>query len=289
MSDKLFSAGTLLPATIEEASSLIMQGFFPVGGGTDIMVRNHAMKKTGGRVKSPLFSCRRIEETTGIHTNGNILSIGSSCTLSSIIESSLCPAILAESLLSIASPGIRNIATLAGNICNASPAADSLPVLYILDAMIETAGSSGRRSIPVKEFITAPGTTSLKDDEIVVSVSFDSSICHDDAFRWYFRKVGTRAANALSKLSIAACTLVDNGIYSNFRLAVGACAPAVVRLSEAEDEINGKALDKGSELAERVIPVYTKALNPIDDQRSTSDYRRNTALKLIANLLSEGF
>ena len=283
VNDENITAENLFPSSVEEAARLCLKGFRPVGGGTDLIVRNHAIAKTGAADFAPLFSCRDIPETRRLELSEGRLFIGSSVTLSDIISFDSCPGLLKNALLSIASPGIRNTATLAGNICNASPAADSLPALYLYNTIIETGGIGGNRYIPVSDFVTAPGKTSLLDDEIVVSVSLEPC----DA-EMYFRKIGTRAANALSKLSIAALIKKDDGRFTDFRLAVGACAPTVVRIREAEKLIIGSSFDEVRDRLDTIISLYSERLTPIDDQRSTARYRKNTAIRLIKNLLVNG-
>ena len=283
MNDKIITADSLQPTNVEEAVSLLLKGFMPVGGGSDLIVRNHALKKSGIKTERRLFTCSNIPETRRLEMDDDRLIIGSSRTLSEIITSPLCPEPLRQSLLSIASPGIRNIATLAGNICNASPAADSLPALYILNAIIETAGTGGRRYIPVVDFIQGPGSTVLFDDEILISISIKP-----EKMNHYFRKIGTRAANALSKLSVASVTETRDDVFTEFRLAVGACAPKVIRSQIAEQLVIGKTLTERARDITDIISIYDELLTPIDDQRSTARYRKNTALKLIRSIILPG-
>ena len=283
MNDKIITADSLQPTNVEEAVSLLLKGFMPVGGGSDLIVRNHAFKKSGIKTERRLFTCSNIPETRRLEMDDDRFIIGSSRTLSEIIDSSLCPEPLRQSLLSIASPGIRNIATLAGNICNASPAADSLPALYILNAIIETAGTGGRRYIPVADFIQGPGSTVLFDDEILISISIKP-----EEMDHYFRKIGTRAANALSKLSVASVTETRDDVFTEFRLAVGACAPKVIRSQIAEQLVIGKTLTERARDIMDIISIYDELLTPIDDQRSTARYRKNTALKLIRSIILPG-
>lgn len=282
------TAEYLIPDSCEKALQLLNRGYKPVAGGTDLMVRRQAVKKS--LIKHDelplIFSCGRIKGTDAIRISKDRLSIGSSVRLSDIINLSCCPEVLRESLLSIASPGIRNIATLTGNICNASPAADSLPALYVLNAEIETASLSADNSVvferfPVSGFITGPGKTAAGNSRLVTSVSFE--IPSDYSFS--FRKIGTRAANALSKLSIASIYKNGGGIITDFRLAIGACAPTVIISLEAEKLIAGLRPADIPSAIDKVLKIYGNLINPIDDQRSTAAYRKRTALNLIRELL----
>ncbi len=283
----------LNPETIEQAAELMQQGFVPVSGGTDLIVRRHALslKPVSGSGPVPgVFSCLNIEGTNSISVKDGRINIGSSMSLADIIEHQGCPELLRKALASIAAPGIRNAATLAGNICNASPAADSLPALYVLNAEITASRPGLSRRIAIEDFITGPGKNALEADELVTSISCDSDISNNAQTIDFFQKVGTRAANALSKLSVAAIYSLtsENGKQSeiaDFRLAVGACAPTVIRSKEAEKIIIA-ALNKNSGFDD-AVKIYESLLKPIDDQRSTAEYRRNTALRIIKNLLTE--
>ena len=201
--------------------------------------------------------------------------------LADIIAFPGCPSLLREALSSIAAPGIRNAATLAGNICNASPAADSLPALYLLNARISTSGGSETREIPIDDFIIGPGRTLLKPDELVTSINCEILAEGTDNPSWIFRKVGTRAANALSKLSIAAIWKNEADTVTDFRLAIGACAPTVIRSIEPEQLIIGSKTGEVEKHLAECLSVYSRLIRPINDQRSTAEYRKNTALKLI--------
>jgi len=136
-------------------------------------------------------------------------------------------------------------------------------------------------SLTQLEFITGPGRTSLKEDELVTSVSFTIP----ETTGGIFRKVGTRAANALSKLSVASIRSTDGGVFTDFRLAVGACGPVVVRLPQAESMISGSTISGVKARIDDILSLYSAALRPIDDQRSTAEYRKNTALRIIRNII----
>ena len=168
--DSVLRAEQLSPLDLKEALLLRKRNFVPIAGGSDLLIRMHSIQKSEshGLVKGvcfdPVFYTGRISGLDSIEKSCGTISFGASSTLSEIIKSELCPSILREALVSIASPGIRNAATLSGNICNASPAGDSLPVLYILDAVIETAAVDEkeniiRRNIPIADFIIGPGKT----------------------------------------------------------------------------------------------------------------------------------
>ncbi len=284
---KTMKATSLSPQTIADAIRLLNQGYRPVAGGTDLIVRRHALLKSEPKNAGTgnLFSCRQIVETNRMYQENGRLNIGSSVSLTDIIGFPGCPPLLRKALSSIGSPGIRNAATLAGNICNAGPAADSLPVLYLLNAKIHTSGGSGTRDISIEDFITGPGRTLLQPDELVLSICFKIPDEAAGEHGWIFKKVGTRAANALAKLSVAALWKNENNTITDFRLAIGACAPTVIRSFEAEQLIIGSTTRELEQHLPQYLAVYGKLIRPIDDQRSTAAYRKNTALKLIEHII----
>ncbi len=288
----------LSPKNIEDALLLLEKGFIPVAGGSDLMVRRHALLNQGSSFPSDtrnrdfpeIFYTGHIKDFDVIEKDCSLFYAGASVVLSDLIEHSDTPPPLVEALKHIASPGIRNTATLAGNICNASPAADSLPVLYILDTEIEcislinkknsNAGTTIRK-VAIDDFITGPGSTDLKAGELLRGIS----MTYDSDLQTKFIKVGTRAANALSKLSIAAAWELVDGNIEDIRIAVGACGPKVIRSEEAEDLLTGINPSEDYEKINRAVEIYSSLLKPINDQRSTALYRFNTALRLIKDII----
>jgi xanthine dehydrogenase FAD-binding subunit len=202
-------------------------------------------------------------------------------TLAEIAKSPMAHPALRDAVLHIGGPALRNVATLGGNICNASPAADTLPFLYAFGAGVRLVSASGERVVAIEDFITGPGRIDLKPSEILVTVivpAWEPSIC-------FWRKVGTREANALTKVSIAAFADVEDGRISAARIALGAVAPTVVRLRGAEELVSGVALRDLPGKAAEVRAVCAKAARPIDDQRSTAEYRARVAANLTVEFL----
>ena len=133
----------------------------------------------------------------------------------------------------MASPAIRNIATIGGNVCNASPAADTLPMLYALDASVCLQSAAGVEIVPVQDFILGPGRTKLDNNQILTEIRIPVR------YNWTctYKKLGMRRANSLSKLSFYAITLHTDDHLQDIRIAYGAIAPTVIRCQEAEREI----------------------------------------------------
>jgi xanthine dehydrogenase FAD-binding subunit len=254
----------------------------PFAGGTDLMVKH---RKGAGALPSfngPLLFLDRCPELRGIQPlpEGAGLRVGSMVTLAELADSPLVPGTLREVVLQIGGPALRSVATMGGNICNASPAADTLPFLYAWDATVALASGGGERTLSISDFITGPGRTALRNDEILDSILIPS--WSPALSSW--RKVGTRRANALTKVSLAA--FAD---FGSARLALGAVAPTVVRLTQVESLLesaleDGRAMESIRARAEEAVKA---AVRPIDDQRSTADYRRAVAVGLVLTFLEQ--
>ncbi len=318
----------LRPGTLAEALAFRKEtAALPFAGGTDVMVRERGYTGTGPRIDRPVLFLDAVGElrsiTLGDFAAGAILSIGAAATLTEIVNDERVPEPLRESCRLIAAPGLRNRATMAGNICNASPAGDSIPPLYVLDARVVLAREGEVRTVPIAEFLTGPGRTTLRDDEIMIAIQVpldgdaagDGAASADDVSAGasdegsaaaggsaasngsttsdgktprtvrYYRKVGTRRANALSKLSGAGIARIDGrGVVTDFRLALGAVGPVVVRVPAAERLVAGQ---RASEIEpEPIVAAYTPHIRPITDQRSTAEYRSHVARNLVREFIS---
>jgi len=271
----------LRPSGLREALEFRARtGARPFGGGTDLMVKYRAYGGLDPDFGPAVLFLDRVEELKVFLREGDTLRIGAGVTLAELLavpESAprAVPPVLREAAAGIAAPGLRNRATLAGNIANASPAGDSLPPLYALETRVVLESLRGNRELPLEEFITGPGKTLLEPDEILREIRIPLSGAGGG---WYYRKVGTRKANALAKLSLAAVWDRRSGM---FRMAAGAVGPRVVRFSQAEVLISGGERDPG-----RIREICTPAIVPIDDQRSTAEYRKTVCLNLITQCLS---
>jgi CO/xanthine dehydrogenase FAD-binding subunit len=240
----------------------------PLAGGTDLYVAVNFGTLPGSRFLDlwPLDPLRRIT------LSGDTLVIGALATYTQIIHSrhvrKLLP-MLVESARQIGGPQIQNRGTLGGNIANASPAGDSLPVLAAADATIVLQSHRDERRVPFNEFYTGYRTTVRRPDELIVAVEVPPL----NGTQW-FRKVGTRAAQAISKVVVAAVR------DERPRIALGSVAPTVVRLPGTE-----AALASGD--LEGAVAALAREITPIDDVRSTADYRRTVAANLLRRFWSD--
>lgn len=275
-------AETLIPKTLKDALKLRAEyRAIPFAGGTDLMVRKKSWAGTLPKFDAPVIMIGGLSELKGCDIKNNTLRIGAAETLAVIAANELIPEMLSLALRQMASPGIRNMGTIGGNICNASPAGDTLPPLYALDATVKLQNIVGSRELPIAQFITAPGKTVLRDDELLISVNIPLT----QFSNMYYRKIGTRKADALSKLSFAGLANVKQGGIEDVRIAFGAVAPTVVQSVGAERLLQSINLVDLPALMPQINDIYSRFIRPIEDQRSTADYRKDVCMRLLEDFL----
>ena len=269
--------GSYYPKTLEEALAAKAEhpSLVPYAGGTDWMVNR--------RDDTPLLFLNYIPSLREIRNTQEDIKIGACCTYSQLLESDAIPDILREAIIEVASPAIRNMGTLGGNICNASPAGDTLPVLYILDARVLLASVDGKRELPISSFIQGVRRIDFKPNELLESIIIPKA----EFTRTYYKKVGARRAVAISKASFAAAMRVENGVVTAMPVAFGSVAPTVVRRPEIESTLVHKTPDEIRDMKDNIADMYEPYITPIDDQRSTAEYRRRVCLALLRDFLSQ--
>jgi xanthine dehydrogenase FAD-binding subunit len=269
----------LHPSTLEEALEIRGRlAAVPLAGGTDLMVKLGRGAGVLPGFAAPVLLLDRCGELKTLSLQDGVLDVGSMVSLAALAESPLVHTVLKDIVLSMGGPGIRNAATLGGNLCNASPAGDTLPFLYAFGASVRLASARAERTLPVEEFVTGPGTTRLGRDELVRGIRIPA---------WaprvaFWRKVGTRRANALTKVSVAGFADIENGRLRRVRITAGAVAPTVRRLTAVEQLLEAaRSGEDAVRLLRQVHEAAGAAVKPIDDQRSTAAYRREVAANLV--------
>jgi CO/xanthine dehydrogenase FAD-binding subunit len=236
----------------------------PMAGGTDLFVTLNAGQKPAGRY----LDLWRLDKLRGVASRGKRgLSFGGLATYTDCIESKAVQKrlpILVDASRQVGGVQIQNRGTLAGNIENGSPAADGVPVLMAADASVVLRSLDGERTVPLAEYYTGYRKTVRRPDELIVGIEVDVP---DGAQR--FDKVGTRAAQAISKVVMAAV---------GHRVAFGSVAPVIVRAHKLEAYLAGGGRDVAE--ANRLVG---QDVTPIDDVRSTADYRRRVVANLVAD------
>jgi xanthine dehydrogenase FAD-binding subunit len=274
----------LRPADFAEALRIRHEHrVIPFAGGTDLMVKHRRHSGLVPQFERPVLFLNCLQELRYITVEGAALVIGAGTTLTDLLGDSRIPSALKQSVAQMAAPAVRNVATLMGNICNASPAGDTLPALYCLNARLVLARGGEERRVNIEDFIREPGKTGLRDDELAKAV-----ILPMERFDVVdYRKVGTRKANALSKLSFLGLVKVEEEAIQDVRIAFGAVAPTVMRSRQLEREITGWSKKELAQRRPELLDAYSRLIVPIDDQRSTAHYRRIISLRLLDRFLAE--
>ena len=273
------------PATLAEALTIRGgEAVRPVAGGTDLMVARRRHAPAPVRLDAPPLFIAHLSELRYVRLDGDRTAVGAATTLHDLADSPGIDPGLKKAIRWFASPAIRNVATIGGNICNASPAADLLPYLVAVDATLVLQDAGGAREVAVREFITGPGRHVLTDAELLTEVRFPA---RDPVPRFrFYRKVAPRRSNALSKLSLYVEARVEpNATIRELRMAAGAIAPTVVRFDEAERIVEAQSTAALGRLAGDAVEACMRAMNPIDDQRSTAAYRMSATCRLIRRVL----
>ena len=257
------------PTELSDALTTLARGAKVLAGGTDLYPAQ--------AVVGDLLDITGIAALRGI-TRANGLRIGGAVTWSEIAEADLPPACAALQVAARAVGGrqIQNAGTIAGNLCNASPAADGVPPLLVLGAEVELASLRGVRRMALADFLLGPRRTAALPDEILVAVHVPEAAL---AGRSVFLKLGARAYLVISIASVAVRLVVAEGVVIGAALAVGACSAVPQRLGLVEAALIGARVDL---LAERVrAGDVAAALRPIDDVRATAGYRLEAAAELV--------
>ena len=271
------------PESLGEALGLLAQGqgWRPIAGGTDLMVQI-----TGELAPPPerVLDIWRLDELRGIEVADGALVLGALTTYSDIRRSELCqehlPA-LVEAAATIGAAQIQNRGTIGGNIVNASPAGDTLPVLLTTDADFTLASANGRRVVAAADFWPAYRQPDRRPDELLSHVR----VPLPRGRQVRFRKVGTRRAQAISKVVLALAWREDGGVWRDVRLALGSVAATPIRARATEAVLEGAAPRQTT--ADHAAVTLANEIQPIDDVRSTADYRRVVAARVLHRLLRE--
>jgi xanthine dehydrogenase small subunit len=270
------------PATLAEAYAVMAGGGYrPIAGGTDLMVQ---LEADVAEPPAAVVDLWRLDELRGIGYDGYEVAIGALTTWTELRHSPVIRArlpALAEASGTIGAAQIQNRGTIGGNICNASPAGDSLPVLLAVDATFDLGSAAGERSLPAREFWTGYRQTALRPDELLLRVRFPV----ERGRHTCFRKVGTRAAQAISKVVLALSYRDDEGTWRDVRLALGSVAPTTIRAPLTEAVLEGAP--PSEPVADEAAAVLANEISPIDDVRSTAEYRRSVAARVLHRLLRQ--
>lgn len=267
------------PRDLDEALKALTRPCTVLAGGTDFYPA-----RVGRPVTEDVLDISGIDALRGISETAAGWRLGATTTWSELVEAELPPLFdgLKQAGREVGGRQIQNAGTLAGNLCNASPAADGVPALLALDAEIEVVCSTGHRRVPLAGFITGVRRTVLQPGELVAALHVPRP---RHAARAAFLKLGARRYLVISIAMASAVVESAEGKVQAARIAVGACSPVAQRLPALEAALAGAPLDRT--LADRIDPVHLAPLSPIDDVRGSAAYRRDAALVLLRRLLQE--
>ncbi len=271
----------LQPGSLEEALRLkksVPESLY-LSGGTDLMVR---IKKRELRPHA-LISLRSIPGLSGID-NGKIVQIGAMTTVSELAKNPVLQErypVLVQAANALGSIQIRNVATIGGNLCNGSPAADLAPPLLVLKAKIRIQNGQTTRELPLDKFFLGPAETDLSPGEILIDILLESPQKNTKAI--FLKKGRTRMDLAVASAAVLIAT--DDGRCREARVAVGSVAPTPLRLSAVENILKGASLS--TDLLDEAQKLAAESVSPITDIRSTAEYRRHLVGVLVRRALEQ--
>ena len=274
----------VVPRTLAEALELLRDEpgvWRPFAGGTDLMV----LLEAGKLEHRKFFSIRHLSKLRGVGESDGVVRIGALTTYTDVRRSEVLARdfpMLGRAARETGGIAIQNRGTVGGNIANASPAADTPPALLAYDAEVELVSAAGTRRVPYAEFHTGYKRTVMRADELIAAVLLRRPA---GGSLHYYRKVGTRRAQAISKVCFAALAEVEGGVLGAVRIALGSVAPVVLRCPGTEAALSGRRPD--ATLLEAAAEELAREITPIDDVRSTARYRTRVARNLLAEFLSD--
>ncbi len=272
------------PATLGEALDVLAADdgtWRPFAGGTDLMV----LLEAGKLPHKNYLNIWNLKELRGVEVTDQHVTLGALTTYTEIQQEKVLQQefpMLCQAASETGGLAIQNRGTLGGNIVNASPAADSPPALLVYDAELELVSLNQSRWVPYHGFHTGYKEMIIRPDELLTRIRLPR---RREKLRHYYRKVGTRKAQAISKVCFAGTAQVRAETIEDLRIALGSVAPVPLRCVKTEDALRGSELNQAT--IDRARAVMADEIVPIDDIRSTSNYRHKVSLNLLADFLQQ--
>jgi CO/xanthine dehydrogenase FAD-binding subunit len=270
------------PASLGEALDALAQdhgAWKAFAGGTDLMV----LLEAGKLPHKNYVNIWNLKELRGIEVGADVVTLGALTTYTEVQENAVMRAefpMLCQAARETGGIAIQNRGTLGGNIVNASPAADSPPALLAYDAELELVSKEGSRSVQYSGFHTGYKQMDIRPDELLRVIRLPRNSA---SFQHYYRKVGTRKAQAISKVCLAAVAQTIENRIDKVRIALGSVAPIPIRCQQTEQALANQPLT--NETIESALKTLAAEIAPIDDIRSTRDYRLRVSLNLLQDFL----
>jgi CO/xanthine dehydrogenase FAD-binding subunit len=272
------------PAHLQEALEVLGNEpgvWRPFAGGTDLMV----LLEAGKLAHKNYLDIWNLEELRGIEVSDEYVTLGGLTTYTEVQQEEVLQKefpMLCQAASETGGLAIQNRGTLGGNIVNASPAADSPPALLVYDAELELVSMNGARWVSYHGFHTGYKQMIIRTDELLTRIRLPRPA---EKVQQYYRKVGTRKAQAISKVCFAGTAHIRDQKIEDLRIALGSVAPVPLRCVKTEDALRGSELNQTT--IDRARAVMATEIVPIDDIRSTSNYRHKVSLNLLADFLQQ--
>ena len=262
-----------MPLTLDEALEIRAgERVTPYAGGTDLMINPEE--------NANYLFINKIPGMKKIVADEETIRIGAACTFTDVIENELTPGILREAAEMVGAPAIRNFGTIGGNLCNGSPKADSALAFFAAGAKLRLLSSKGERVLPIKDFYIGRNKTALREDELLVEILMPKTgIEH-----YYFKKVGTRNALAISRVSFAAVIRIENQSVLGLRTAFGAVSDVIISREDIDGMLVHKTVEEAKAIKEDYLAAYDKAIVPIRG-RVSPEYRKTVCMNLLRDFL----
>ena len=270
------------PQSLSEALTIVASdggAWKPFAGGTDLMV----LLEAGKLPHKNYLNIWNLSELRGIEVSDAYVSLGALTTYTEVHNHEILRAefpMLCQAAKETGGIAIQNRGTLGGNIVNASPAADSPPALLAYDAELELVSKHGERRVPYLKFHTGYKQMDIRPDELLRAIRLPRA---PNQLTQYYRKVGTRKAQAISKVCFAAVGSMNDGKIESVRIALGSIAPIPLRCVQTENALRNQTIDSLAAARD----ALSSEISPIDDLRSTRDYRLRVSLNLLEDFINE--
>ena len=268
------------PTDLDDALRILAAEPVRIAAGcTDLFPATEAKTLPG-----PILDITAVEGLRGITSTDSGMRIGAATTWTDVIRGDLPPAFDALKLAAreVGSVQIQNAGTVAGNLCNASPAADGVPCLLVLDASVELMSMRGRRLVPLSEFLTGPRRTALQPGEMVTAIAIPEAALLG---RSSFQKLGARKYLVISITMVAARLVVEDGMIWEAAIAVGSCGPVATRLTALEAALAGVPVSESMQAVQS--DLVEPFLDPIADIRASAEYRSEAATETVRRVLGD--
>lgn len=273
-----------IPTTLKEALDILSKhDCYIMAGGTDLMVQKHKSSGLLPNFDKDILYVMNIKELDYIKVDsGGNLRVGAMNRYCELMNSSLVPDIFKTVFQEIASPNIRNMATLVGNIANASPAGDSIVPLNLFGASVVLQSIEGTRTVLVEDFIQGVRKIDRHPNELITEV-----IIPNADLNFYYRKIGSRRAESITKVSLMGGYKVEGNKVKDLRICFGSISTKVIRNHFIEEKYTGIHVNELRARIDDIINEYDHEIKPITDQRSTKEYRTKVAKNLLRDFLKK--